>query len=153
MTDWNTRVVAEFRANSGQVAWSTADDLAAGRPVPPRLPSFGDRGLPILLLHHTGARTGRERITPLLYQAVGDGYAVFATFGGSPSHPAWYRNLLAQPRTAIEVGAATVAVRARLTNGAERERIWATQEAFLPKFAEFEASAGRRIPVVVLDPT
>ncbi|WP_218002666.1 nitroreductase family deazaflavin-dependent oxidoreductase [Nocardia brevicatena] len=151
---WNDRVIAEFRANAGYVAWSNDDDLAAGRPVPPRLPAFGEgQGVPIVLVHHFGAETGRERISPLMYQPVGDGFAVFATYGGSPHHPAWYRNLVANPRVTVEVGAEKVPVLARLADSVERERIWATQVALMPAFAEFEATAGRRIPVIVLDRT
>jgi deazaflavin-dependent oxidoreductase (nitroreductase family) len=87
----------------------------------------------------------------LFYQPVGDGWAVFATYGGSPRHPAWYHNLLANPRVTVEVGAERVPVVARLAEGAERERIWAKEVAAIPKFAEFEAAAGREIPVVVLE--
>jgi deazaflavin-dependent oxidoreductase (nitroreductase family) len=152
LNSWNEQIIAEFRANAGHVSWSTDDDLAAGRPVPPRLPGFGERqGAPIILVHHTGARTGRERINPLMYQPVGDDFAVFATYGGSPRHPAWYRNLVANPRTTVEVGTERVSVAARPAGGAERERIWAEQVALTPAFAQFEAAAGRQIPVVVLE--
>lgn len=151
---WNDRIITEFRANAGYVAWSSDDDLAAGRPVPPRLPTFGEgQGVPIILVHHFGAETGRERISPLMYQAVGDGFAVFATYGGSPRHPAWYRNLMANPRITAEVGTERIPVSARLAHSTERERIWATQVALMPAFAEFEATAGRRIPVIVLERT
>ncbi|TDC98133.1 nitroreductase family deazaflavin-dependent oxidoreductase [Actinomadura sp. 7K507] len=151
MNGWNEKIIAEFRANAGRVDWSTDDDLAAGRPVPPPLPAFdAGQGVPIILVHHTGARTGRERITPLVYQPVGDGFAVFATYGGSPHHPAWYRNLMANPQVAIEFGTESIPVRARLAEGAERERIWADQAAVMTAFAEFESAAGRAIPIVVL---
>jgi deazaflavin-dependent oxidoreductase (nitroreductase family) len=82
---------------------------------------------------------------------VGDGWAVFATHGGSPRHPAWYRNLVANPRATVETGTETVPVVARLAEGAERARIWSKEVAAIPKFAEFEAAAGRQIPVVVLE--
>jgi deazaflavin-dependent oxidoreductase (nitroreductase family) len=152
---WNELIIAEFRANAGYVAWSSTDDFAAGRPVPPWIPGFDERGIPLILLHHTGATTGRERISPLFYQPVGDSWAVFATHGGSPRDPAWYRNLVANPRVTVEVGVEVgterVPVVARLAKGAERERIWAKEVAAVPKFAEFEAAAGRQIPVVVLE--
>lgn len=152
INSWNDRIIAEFRANAGRVTWSSDDELAEGRPVPARLAAFNERqGVPIILVHHTGAKTGRERISPMMYQPLGDGFAVFATYGGSPRHPAWYRNLVANPRTTVEVGAERVPVVARLAEGAERERIWATQVALMPAFAEFEAAAGRQIPVIVLE--
>ncbi|WP_334028272.1 nitroreductase/quinone reductase family protein [Nocardia terpenica] len=151
INSWNDRIIAEVRANGGYAAWSSDADFAAGRPVPPRMPGFGEQGMPLILVHHTGAATGRARISPLFYQPVGDGWAVFATYGGSPRHPAWYRNLMANPRVTVEVGTETVQAVARLTEGAERERIWAKEIALVPKFAEFEAAAGRQIPVVVLE--
>ena len=152
LNDWNEQIIAEFRANAGRVAWSTDDDLAASRPVPPLLPAFGAaEDVPIILVHHTGARTGRGRITPLVYQPVGDGFAVFATYGGSPRDPAWFRNLMANPLATVETGAERIAVRARLAEGPERARIRAGQAAVMPAFADFESAAGRAIPVVVLE--
>ncbi|TDC47917.1 nitroreductase family deazaflavin-dependent oxidoreductase [Actinomadura sp. KC345] len=152
MNDWNEKIIAEFRANAGRVNWSTDDDLAEGRPVPPRLPSFGaGEGVPIILVHHTGAKSGRGRISPLVYRPVGDGFAVFASYGGSPRHPAWYRNLMANPQAAVETGTERIEVRARLAEGPERERIWAEQAAVMPAFADFESAAGRAIPVIVLE--
>lgn len=152
INSWNDRIISEFRANAGYVTWSSDDDLAAGRPVPPRLPAFNERqGVPIILVHHTGVNTGRERVNPLMYQPVGDSFAVFATYGGSPRHPAWYRNLVANPWATVEVGTERVPVLGRLAEGAERERIWAKQVALMPAFAEFESAAGRQIPVIVLE--
>lgn len=148
---WNERIIAEFRANAGYVPWSSDQDFAAGRPVPPRIPGFDEQGMPLILVHHVGAKTGRERISPLFFQSVGDGWAVFGTHGGSPRHPVWYRNLMANPQATVEVGTERVPVVARLAEGAERERIWAKEVALVPKFAEFEAAAGRQIPVVVLE--
>lgn len=148
---WNDRIISEFRANAGHVAWSSDSDLAEGRPVPPRLAAFDVcQGVPIILVHHTGAKTGIERVNPLMYQAVGDDFAVFATYGGSPRHPAWYRNLTANPTGIVEVGTDRVPVLARPSAGAERERIWRKQVALMPAFAEFGAAAGRQIPVVLL---
>ncbi|GGM22799.1 nitroreductase/quinone reductase family protein [Promicromonospora citrea] len=147
---WNDRIVAEFRANGGYAAWSSPEDFAAGRPVPPRVPGLDGPGMPLILVHHTGARTGRERVSPLFFQPVDDGWAVFATHGGSPHDPAWYRNLMAHPRTTVETGDEEVPVVARLAQGEQRARIWSRQVALIPKFAEFEAASGREIPVVVL---
>jgi deazaflavin-dependent oxidoreductase (nitroreductase family) len=154
LQDWNSRVIAEFRANAGFVRWSTRQDLARGRPVPPLLPGFDrDRGVPITLVSHTGARTGRVRTNPLMYQPVGDAFAVFATYGGSPRPPDWYRNIRKNPHVTIEVGSEVTPAIARIAHGPERERIWGEQVRLVPVFAEFEAAAGRQIPVVVLDPT
>ncbi|MEV6909146.1 nitroreductase/quinone reductase family protein [Amycolatopsis sp. NPDC051071] len=107
--------------------------------------------MPLILVHHTGAKTGRERISPLFYRRSGEGWAVFATHGGSPRDPAWYRNLVANPRTTIETGTEKVTAVARLTEGAERERLWADVTALIPAFAGFQAAAGRQIPVVALE--
>jgi deazaflavin-dependent oxidoreductase (nitroreductase family) len=135
---WNERIIAEVRASGGYAAWSSDEEFAAGRPVPPRVPGLFDEhpGMPLILVHHTGAKTGRERVNPLFYQPVGDNWAVFGTHGGSPHHPAWYRNLMANPQATVEVGKETVPVVARLAEGAERERLWAKEVALVPKFAE-----------------
>nr|WP_237439709.1 nitroreductase/quinone reductase family protein [Amycolatopsis rubida] len=107
--------------------------------------------MPLILVHHVGAKTGKARISPLFYRPVGDSWAVFGTHGGSPRDPAWYRNLMANPRTVVEAGAEEIPVEARLTAGKERAEIWAGQIAQVPKFAEFEAASGRQVPVVLLE--
>ncbi|MFI6167881.1 nitroreductase family deazaflavin-dependent oxidoreductase [Nocardia sp. NPDC051052] len=107
--------------------------------------------MPLILVHHTGAKSGRARISPLFYQPVGDNWAVFATHGGSPRNPAWYGNLTTNPQITVETGTETVPALARVAEGAEREQIWAKEITLVPKFAEFEAAAGRQIPVVVLE--
>ncbi|OEV04140.1 nitroreductase/quinone reductase family protein [Streptomyces oceani] len=152
INSWNERVIAEFRSNAGHVRWSTEEDLATGRPVPPLLPGFDEhRGVPIILVRNTGAKTRRERINPLMYQPVGGDFAVFATYGGSPRPPAWFHNLVAHPRAVVETGEQEVPVTARLTEGVERERIWTRQVTLVPTFAEFEATAGREIPILLLE--
>ncbi|MGB6583293.1 MAG: nitroreductase family deazaflavin-dependent oxidoreductase [Streptosporangiaceae bacterium] len=132
--DFNGKVIAEFRANAGKV----------GGPF---------QGAPVLLLHHTGAKSGTERVNPLMYQQVGDSYAIFASRGGAPSNPDWYYNLVAHPDTTIEMGSDTIRVRARVANPDEREPIWSKQKKDVPGFAEYETNAApRQIPVVLLDP-
>jgi deazaflavin-dependent oxidoreductase (nitroreductase family) len=132
--DFNTTVITEFRANGGKVG------------------GFFE-GAPMLLLHHNGAKTGTERVNPLMYQQVGGSYAIFASAGGGPNDPQWFRNLVAHPEVKLEVGASTVQVRARVTEGDERSSIWETQKERYPQFAEYEKNtAPRVIPVVVLDP-
>jgi deazaflavin-dependent oxidoreductase (nitroreductase family) len=132
--DFNSGIIDEFRKNAGKV----------GGPF---------EGAPMLLLHHRGARTGTERVTPLVYQPVDDALAVFASKGGAPTHPDWYRNLLAHPDTDVEVGTETVAVRARELTGQERKRVWERQKQLMPGFGEYEekAKATREIPVILLE--
>jgi deazaflavin-dependent oxidoreductase (nitroreductase family) len=129
--DWNRRVVDEFRGNGGKVA------------------QF--EGRPLLLLHHTGAKTGTERVNPLVYLPVGDDFAVFGSKAGADTNPAWYHNLRAHPDTTIEVGTETLPVHARVAESAERERIWEEQKRENPNFAEYEQKTTRPIPVVVLE--
>jgi deazaflavin-dependent oxidoreductase (nitroreductase family) len=132
MTDFE--IIAEFRANGGR----------AGDPF---------HGSDILLLHHTGARSGMERVSLLAYQWVGDSFAVFAAKAGAPDNPAWFHNVLAHPDTVVEVGTRTVRVRARVAQPAERDVIYSRQKQRNPGFAQYEAKAApRKIPVVVLDP-
>jgi deazaflavin-dependent oxidoreductase (nitroreductase family) len=133
MNDWNAKVIAEFRANGGKVG--------------------GDfEGMPLVLVHHVGAKTGTERINPLAYQDLGDSVAIFASKGGAPSNPDWYYNLVANPNITVEIGTETRPATARVATGEERERIWATQKEKFPNFAEYEGTAApRQIPVVVLD--
>jgi deazaflavin-dependent oxidoreductase (nitroreductase family) len=134
VTDWNAAIIEEFRANGGQVGGQFA-------------------GAPMVILHTTGARTGRERVNPLVYQPDGDRIVVFASKGGAPSNPDWYHNLVANPEATVEVAADTVPVRARVAEGEERERLWSRQKELMPGFADYEARTTRQIPVVVLERT
>ena len=132
--DFNGQVIEEFRANGGKVGGYF-------------------EGAPLLLLHHAGAKTGTERVNPLVYQQVGGSYAVFASAGGQPRDPQWFRNLVAHPDVTVEVGTSTVKARARVADSEERARIWATQMERMSNFADYEKSAApREIPVVLLDP-
>ena len=106
-----------------------------------------------MLLHHTGAKTGTERVNPLAYQQVGGSCAVFGSAGGQPRDPQWFRNLVAHPDVTLEVGTSIVQARARVADGAERASIWATQKERMPHFADYEKNAApREIPVILLDP-
>lgn len=135
MSDWNDRIIEEFRDNDGEVGGIFA-------------------GKPLLLLHHEGARTGVERVSPLMYQKVGDSYAVFASKGGANTNPGWYHNLKAKPDVTIEVGTDKVDVRARIAEDGEYTRIWERQKREFPQFADYEEKTSRaRIPVVVLEPS
>ncbi len=107
----------------------------------------------MLLLHHTGARSGTRRVSPLAFQWLGESFAVFASKAGAPENPAWYHNLLANPDAIVEVGSSTVKVRARVAQPAERDVLYDRQKQRSPAFAQYEAKAApRKIPVVVLDP-
>ncbi len=129
--DWNRGVIDEFRANGGKVA------------------QF--EGRPLLLLHHRGAKSGTDRVNPLVYLPVGDAFAVFGSKAGADAHPAWYHNLVAHPDTVVEVGTETIPVRARVAEGEERERIWEEQKRANPNFADYEQKTARTIPVVLLE--
>jgi deazaflavin-dependent oxidoreductase (nitroreductase family) len=131
--DWNTAIIEEFRANDGNVGGNF-------------------KGAPLLLLHSKGAKTGQERVNPMMYQKVGDSYAVFASKGGMPTNPDWYHNLVANPEATVEVGTETVPVTARVATGDERERIWSKQKSDYSGFADYEKKTTRQIPVVILTP-
>lgn len=132
VNDWNRKIIDEFRANDGRV----------GKPF---------ENTPLLLLHTVGSRSGAARVNPLAYRTHDDAFVVFGSFAGSPTHPAWFHNLRVAPDVDVEVGTATIPVRARVTEGAEREEIWSAQKREAPAFAEYEEKAGRQIPVVVLE--
>ncbi len=131
--DFNSKIIEEFRANGGKVGG-------------------GFDGAPLLLLHTTGAKSGRERVNPVMYQAVGDSYAVFASKGGAPVNPDWFHNLLANPRVRAEIGTQTVELTARVADGETRDRIWSAQKSAYQGFADYERKTSRQIPVVILDP-
>ena len=133
MSDFNTPVIEEFRANGGELGGNFA-------------------GAPMLLLHSTGAKSGKERVNPMMYQAVGRSYAVFASKAGAPTNPDWYHNLVAHPDASVEIGTETHAVRAPVATGDERTRIWTTHKERYPGFAGYETKTAREIPVVILEP-
>ena len=132
MNDFNNDVINEFRGNDGKVGGGFA-------------------GINMVLVHHTGARSGTERVAPLVYRSEGDGWVIFASKGGAPDNPDWYHNLKANPDTTIEVGSETVEVTATEVTGADRERIWEAHKVESPQFAEYEANTDRIIPVILLE--
>jgi deazaflavin-dependent oxidoreductase (nitroreductase family) len=127
----NAAVIAQFRANKGEVA--------------------GFEATPLLLLTTTGATTGATRVSPVTYLGDGDHWVVFAANGGRDHHPAWYGNLLADPHATVEVGGDTVPVVARVSTGPERTRLWDAGVAAMPQFEQFHNATDRVIPVVVLE--
>ena len=107
----------------------------------------------ILLLDHTGARSGRKRTSPLIYREDGDAVAVVASKAGQPTNPAWFHNLRANPDTRVQIGSAIHSVRARVATEEERARLWPRFVDLYPGYEFYESNAaGRRIPIVILDP-
>jgi deazaflavin-dependent oxidoreductase (nitroreductase family) len=109
-------------------------------------------GAPLLLLHHTGARSGKPRLNPVMYLKDGDRYLVFASKGGAPTNPDWYHNLKAHPDLSIEVGDDRIEVRAAEVTGPERDRLYARQASLYPQFAQYQRQTKRVIPVMALTP-
>jgi deazaflavin-dependent oxidoreductase (nitroreductase family) len=131
LNDFNAKIIADFRENGGKV----------GGPF---------EGKPLILVHHVGAKSGRERVTPLVYLREDDRIFVFASKAGADVHPGWYHNLMAHPETKVELGGETFAVVARTVTGPERDGIYARQCAEQPQFTDYQNKTTRVIPVVEL---
>ena len=107
----------------------------------------------IVLVDHTGAKSGVKRTSPLMYHEYGDAIVVAASKGGQPTHPAWFHNLMANPDTRIQIGSRVSEVHARLATDAERELLWKELVEMFPGYDFYERNAkGRKIPIVILDP-
>jgi len=107
----------------------------------------------IVLVDHTGAKSGIRRTSPLMYHEDGDAIAVAASKAGQPTNPAWFHNLKANPETTIQIGSVVRKVRARVATAEERDRLWPEFVAFYPGYDFFQRNAkGRRIPIVIFDP-
>lgn len=135
MSDRNRQIIEEFRANAGRVGGNF-------------------EGRTLLLLHHTGAKSGAAYINPLAYQRISESsVAIFASKGGAPTTPDWFYNLVAHPEVKVEIGTEAFAAHARVAEGAERQTIWDRQKRDWPGFAEYEEKTKgiREIPVVILD--
>jgi deazaflavin-dependent oxidoreductase (nitroreductase family) len=131
-SDYNTKIIEEFRANQGRVGGPWA-------------------GTPMILIHHIGARSGIERVSPLGCFPQADGrFAIAASNGGSPTHPDWYYNLKASPRIKAEVGAQTLTVLAEELDDTARARLWPKLVADASSLGEFQARTARQIPVFML---
>jgi len=137
MANWNEATIQEFHAKAGK-----------------GVGSFGDQ---LILLTTRGARSGKERITPVMFHRDGERYVVIASKGGAPDHPAWYRNLKANPLARVEVGAGTgtetFEVRASEAEGEERDRLYAERVAIAPGFGAYQRQTSRQIPVMLLERT
>lgn len=132
-SDFNRRNIAEFRANHGRLGGQF-------------------EGTPVLLLHSKGARSGEERINPMMYLADGDRYLVFASAAGADHNPGWYWNLVAHPDAGIEVGDDYLEVHAIELQGPERDAKYAVQAERYPGFADYQNKTSRTIPVIALVP-
>ena len=130
---FNESVIREFRANGGVVG----GELARMR---------------LLLLTTIGARSGRPRTTPLAYLRRDDRYIVIASNGGAARHPDWFRNLEQNATVTIEVGVEVLRAIARILDGAERDAVFAAVVEHAPSAGTFQATAGRTIPVIELEP-
>ena len=134
MTDYNefnAGIIDEFRANEGRVGGMF-------------------EGAPLIILHTTGARSGTERLSPLMYLPYEDRMFVFASKAGAHAHPDWYHNVKAHPSVTIEVGNSTVDKTAIELEPDERSRIYAVQASLVPQFGEYQAGTERVIPVIEL---
>jgi len=132
--EMNRKVIAEFRENGGKAG------------------GFAE-GVPLVLVHHIGAKSGIERIAPLVPYVDGDRIFIFASKGGSDENPAWYHNLVANPSTTVEYGTQTFPVVARVLPRAERDEIYAEQVTVQPQFGDYQRNTDRVIPVIELQRT
>ncbi|MEZ5235102.1 MAG: nitroreductase family deazaflavin-dependent oxidoreductase [Acidimicrobiales bacterium] len=128
----NEAVIAEFRANGGQCGGAFA-------------------GNPMVLLTTTGARTGLARTSPVTYTTDGDRIVLIASKAGADHHPAWYHNLVANPRVTVEVGTERFEADARVAAEPERSRLFDARVAVMPRFGGYREQTDREIPVVVLE--
>jgi deazaflavin-dependent oxidoreductase (nitroreductase family) len=134
VSDWNQKIIEEFRANGGRVGGMF-------------------EGAPMILIHHVGARSGVERVTPLVYFPEDEGRMVIvASAGGAPNHPAWYHNLKANPKIDVEVGTETFPVVAEEIAGDDREAVWQRVISEKPGFGEYQLKTTRTLPLLRLTP-
>ncbi len=131
LNDWNAKIIEEFRANGGKVAGQF-------------------EGAPMLLLRTTGAKTGLERVNPMMYLEQEGRVFVFASKAGADTDPDWYRNLVANSDVTVELGTEIFPATAVSLTSSERERIYETQATLYPGFGEYQAKTTRVIPVVEL---
>ena len=131
MNEMNKRVIEEFRANDGKVG------------------GFFENAT-LLLLHTTGAKSGQERINPLMYIEDGGRYVIIASAGGAQNHPDWYYNVVADPEVGVEMGAESFQARAAVTEEPQRTELYAAVSARYPNFIEYQENTDRVIPVITL---
>lgn len=132
-SEWAAKQVAEYEASGGEESNTM-------------------RGVPVVILHTRGRRTGTIRKSPLMRVEHDGTYAVVASLGGAPKHPVWYLNLQADPQVALQDGPAVVDYRARTAEGAERDQWWERATDVWPDYDDYQAKTDRRIPIVLLEP-
>lgn len=131
MSDWNKKIIEEFRANDGRVGGPYANNT-------------------LLILHTTGAKSGKEHINPLVTFVDDDRLVVVASKGGAPSHPDWYFNLIANPEVTVEYGTEEFRAKASVASEPERTQLYEKMESRLAAFTEYKQKTNRVIPVVTL---
>jgi deazaflavin-dependent oxidoreductase (nitroreductase family) len=132
MNDFNQSVIDEFRANDGETSGPFA-------------------GAPLMLMTTKGAKSGKERVIPIVFTRDGDRLVVAASKGGAPTNPDWYWNVKANPEVTIELPGEKFRARASEPDRPERDRLYAAHAAAMPNFAEYETKTDRVIPIVVLE--
>jgi deazaflavin-dependent oxidoreductase (nitroreductase family) len=131
MSDMNKQIIEEFRANDGKVGGYFANST-------------------LLLLHTTGAKSGKERINPLVTIEDGDRLVIVASKGGAPTNPDWYYNVVANPLVDVEYGSDTFRARATVAAEPERTELFAKIAGNFAGFSEYAKKTSRVIPVVTL---
>ena len=129
--DFNTQVIAEFRANAGKVGGPFAHE-------------------PLMLVTTTGAKSGQPRTAPLVYTTDGDRFVIIASKGGAPTNPDWYHNIAANPQITVEVGGETFPARAEIAAEPERTRLFDAHAALMPGFREYQDNTSRVLPVITI---
>jgi deazaflavin-dependent oxidoreductase (nitroreductase family) len=132
VNDFNRDLIEQFRANDGKTTGPFAE-------------------APLMLMTTTGAKSGKERIIPIVYTRDGDRLVIAASKGGAPTNPDWYANVVANPEVTIELPGEKFPARATVVDRTERDRLYAAHAAAMPGFAEYETKTDRVIPIVVLE--
>jgi deazaflavin-dependent oxidoreductase (nitroreductase family) len=132
MAEFNKKVVDEFRSSGGKVGGQFA-------------------GAPMIIVTHTGAKSGKTYTTPLVFSKDGDKCVIIASKAGAPKNPSWYYNLVAHPEVTLEIGAEKFTAKATEARGAERDRLFAEQAKMMPQFNDYAKKTSRKIPVFTLE--
>ncbi len=141
MAEFNKKVIDEFRSNGGNLSRQFAEGV-------------GEKllaGAPMIIVTHTGAKSGRTYTSPLVYSKDGNRYVIFASKAGAPENPSWYHNLLAHPEVTVEIGSEKFKAKAKEVKGEERDRLFNAQAKMMPRFSEYQKNTSRKIPVIVLE--
>jgi deazaflavin-dependent oxidoreductase (nitroreductase family) len=132
MAEFNKKVIDEFRSSGGKVSGQF-------------------QGAPMIIITHTGAKSGKTYVSPLVYSKDGDRYVIIASKAGAPKNPSWYHNLIAHPEVAVEIGTEKFKAKAAEVKGAERDRLFEAQAKMMPQFNEYQKKTARKIPVLALE--